>query len=1359
MSTVIDLSATPEQNVEPTNVDQGTSEATFSQAVNLDDESPLLVYDQNGNEYTANVTDGDTVILTDNAGNTTSVRLSGGDTGERVKFVGDAFDPGSASANLTKDYVEDQIRSGRFNTVTLSDEKTYGRTVGDLVDAGGRTISTEMVAERLIDPDRFTTREQMFARGNEQLRDLWNLYDYNTTDADKARDVYNAILSTSPSYTKQLAGSKEEYDNYEFWRGHQGISAMDKLIKDIDAKLEDTSITEEERNALTAQRGELESTLQSLLLDPPKYYGYIGQAGRANTGVFGELESSFVGGLYMLEGNAANFLYWAGDALGAESLENYGKAWAQDNSRDVSQHLQGLTGLWDIRGGGDALQFTGNTILQYGPQIGVILAGGKGGALVGSAFGPVGTAVGGAIGSLGTAFILAVSNIYEEMPEGEKNPYVAAGLAVPVMLLDRYGADKFGPLASKLVGKNVLTKDGLDETADIMSQALGITKEEAIKRINRDVLEATAQAGTDLSALAKEGLVARQGLKDLLWTGSKSVGREAITEALQEGIQGAGVAATTSIVLDYKELGKRMIEGGIIGGVAGVPFGVFEGSAQNAAVNTVIYENTPGAAPSDREFEKQEALLAHLGEQKTTEEIIRQSNLEYVEGQTKADGSDTLLEDIEDADAATYKRAFLDSLKAPWRLLGSFRKNATEEQLTGPGEPDPEILELQAFLGDLRGGIIGTTLPATVRRYTADYLSSLSSIQVLAQKAGVDSPAALDALRTRDYNTLTPKEKQVLDQMRNEENNLMEKVIADIEARGLDITEEQKAVYRDNFLEKVNAVNNDLVDDKFIDLVANLQNPFAPKSNQEFLGKKPTANKLGREFAEEFAKSLRENPTGVNTVNTAEAIGLYTDPQFSDYRNDYDIRTNAILMANRFANRNAKTGVEKYIVQKIIKSKLTPANKAKLAAKMNQYLKMVDGDFNNIETAVISNVQEAALLMSQFAYMDTNFFANTADLVYGMMRIDNKSDMMKYFGNFAKAFSKGLYSDLTIVREKAGGKARTQKWELEHEGLESLRLTGHLAEQSETAQIEGTNITKNKGFQNLSALLFKMNLVENYTDSTKAAISAPFWNDFTKLVGVVAEAKNRGGQMSPGEHQALRRLRIYNADIDWWVKMYNQSAIDDVQAQALQSMADPESPLFREVVRQYQTVAINYTDEFTARPEPGSAWKISEDEHLRLVTQYKRFISHFTANIIPNLWKNYIKHGSPQVRFQMFRNIMLTFVMAFTAQALKDLMKYGGEAPYLEEWDENFWNSSYGRGIRYTGWVGTPEIIFESILKYRDDYWKSHPQRMLELLLGQSAIANTAYQIGTSRDPLRTIKGKTPFLGDIEATREHLLGL
>ena len=102
-----------------------------------------------------------------------------------------------------------------------------------------------------------------------------------------------------------------------------------------------------------------------------------------------------------LESSAATFNIWSGDLVNSESYQNWSEDWADD----VNKKYNGINtsiDLFDIRGPADAFKWATETVIEFAPQLALIYAGGKAGAIGGAVVaGPAGGVVGGITGSIG----------------------------------------------------------------------------------------------------------------------------------------------------------------------------------------------------------------------------------------------------------------------------------------------------------------------------------------------------------------------------------------------------------------------------------------------------------------------------------------------------------------------------------------------------------------------------------------------------------------------------------------------------------------------------------------------------------------------------------------------------------------------------------------------------------------------------------------------------------------------------------------------------------------------------------------------------------------------------------------------
>ena len=190
------------------------------------------------------------------------------------------------------------------------------------------------------------------------------------------------------------------------------------------------------------------------------------------------------------------------------------------------------------------------------------------------------------------------------------------------------------------------------------------------------------------------------------------------------------------------------------------------------------------------------------------------------------------------------------------------------------------------------------------------------------------------------------------------------------------------------------------------------------------------------------------------------------------------------------------------------------------------------------------------------------------------------------------------------------------------------------------------------------------------------------WSSISKLLEKVRVDKDSlartGGIVSPTGLWARDRLNSYGLDPDRLIEIINKIGGDTIPSESdilagVSTLSIADSSFLQD---QMGLAEINFTDEFTARPQPGSTPAIFESEVFRPFTQFKRFLAHVTANMVPRIWNTYIKSAPPGTSFDTFSSVITIMVTAYLAQALKDTIAYGGTPEWIEDEDDKFFRSS-----------------------------------------------------------------------------------
>ena len=103
-----------------------------------------------------------------------------------------------------------------------------------------------------------------------------------------------------------------------------------------------------------------------------------------------------------------------------------------------------------------------------------------------------------------------------------------------------------------------------------------------------------------------------------------------------------------------------------------------------------------------------------------------------------------------------------------------------------------------------------------------------------------------------------------------------------------------------------------------------------------------------------------------------------------------------------------------------------------------------------------------------------------------------------------------------------------------------------------------------------------------------------------------------------------------------------------------------------------------------AQPSKVNRPKLYYDPRFRMFFHFQGFISSFTSQILPKIYKNLVR-GTPGLKYNAVSTILSMMLMAFLSQWLKDEVKYGEPSPWLNDW-QKFQRVMYSSGL-----LGTAE--------------------------------------------------------------------
>lgn len=186
-----------------------------------------------------------------------------------------------------------------------------------------------------------------------------------------------------------------------------------------------------------------------------------------------------------------------------------------------------------------------------------------------------------------------------------------------------------------------------------------------------------------------------------------------------------------------------------------------------------------------------------------------------------------------------------------------------------------------------------------------------------------------------------------------------------------------------------------------------------------------------------------------------------------------------------------------------------------------------------------------------------------------------------------------------------------------------------------------------------------------------------------------------------------------------------------------------------------------YVKERVQLPSSANRPLAFQDPHYQLIFQFNGFLSTFTGNLVPKIWNSQLRKGNPKVKYDTFALVVTMIALGAASQYLKDLAKFGGKTPYLDE------VGLVQRAIFSSGVLGQYERVIDAIHPLYPD--RSGSDRAFNLLLGElgPSVRNVGKVVsaaglaleGETERGLSKALGATPFIGPFTGTRNTAAGM
>jgi len=278
-------------------------------------------------------------------------------------------------------------------------------------------------------------------------------------------------------------------------------------------------------------------------------------------------------------------------------------------------------------------------------------------------------------------------------------------------------------------------------------------------------------------------------------------------------------------------------------------------------------------------------------------------------------------------------------------------------------------------------------------------------------------------------------------------------------------------------------------------------------------------------------------------------------------------------------------------------------------------------------------------------------------------------------------------------------------------------------------------------------VFFEANALKDYTDYTRAvriSLAGDFF--FDHLLTVM---ENDGKPKTREVLEAEQQLRNVGLENKKWKEIYQM--LQDHRAGTL----SPEGILkLKEELRGATTAFVN---DGILLPQAYNRPLLYQDPRFALFTQFQGFIATFTAQILPKMWGEYVKKGSPAMKYSTFATMATMVLLGFVSQDLKDQLKYQEKSPYLDD-------AEYvRRGVFASGLFGTYERGVNTLFPQFEDRSDNSFDWAIGEIIDQSPALGWMANVGTAGKNLlegelgkatRGALGATPIIAPFTSIRQ-----
>ena len=1228
------------------------------------------------------------------------VRLKGINAPETTKVLDGRIERGEVGGVETTEVVHNLANDLGFTNIRPTGEVgPYGRATVDLLDERGRSLST-MLAQQDITPVH--------------------------------TDPRHLGAHQSQEYGRWMRESGLAGDNQDVWdEARAQIDAATQDDRDMSQRFRQAQLTSGDWYQFEKARaeGRIPADQVNPYIKNKAAHEYRGRAIDTGKSLNPLSDAWDTGWLGMIEG-AYGFAELAGDTTGWNWLEDVGTAGIQRSQAQIANRGWLLTdyeqigeedkikagwkkdaeGNWIKPNGArqpafsdylsDTLEYVGNNAAMSLPYMGLT---------VGSA---ITAPITGGLSLTAPASVYA-GQTWNEM-EGEKSASVAITSGILQASFDRLG---IGLIFKSGGAPKDLIKAG---TQELMKK--GATKAEAQEAISKATRAELAAFSGDVAQVAKQqltaGRLAKRGLGGL---GAGAAG-EGVTEALQESTAYLGATLGSDKEFDADELINRAQKAAVAGAVLGGTFAAPSTAYDAGAWADVAYRSAPAESKrlSDAGRWAEDEIRQHGRVQSVRE--LNEETTDYIKA--KGENGFASLDERIELDKSrrrdrTHGEVVSETLTAVPSLWRTSMRSTIPQHVKDQSRAARKLSDI--FGGQLQRTFSGASYEAEKHHRVAIYKNMVpmpeGTFAVLNNGVIPDkrsdrealSSAAYDALRsavdpeTKVFNpdllvTQDPKKKQALLTLQKQLENLGERMWQDQKKFNPDLGKQHNYLLRYKGINKWALSKNQ---DGFVNALVDrgLTRHEATQIKDSIMN-----NAEVNDFSDAFTAVSGDHKPG---AHQKRSMNLSEDPAFNEFM-EKDMFANissAVKSAAKYTTRMDFVGengekvaalldqMEQEGVDRDTVNKIAKGMKDIIDAESGNYNRpqsQLGKDAERIQRSIMTWTTVAGLplaTVSSFVELALTQKGLTQKQVFGENGNGGLSKMGRELGDT-------LWRGMGEVAVWSGKKRKHMPKQTE--GKRMLQDLGFYEWDVGAATVTGATETS-PAKQRFMETYFKAIGLQgwtNYTRAVRASIAGDYISDNMDLI-INSDPENKTNEVQQAE-ESLRNIGINVDDM----KTYMEAAARNEVTPEMQENYDA----------QMREASFSFVNDAVALPGAANRPLIYQDPRFALFTQFQGFIATFTANHIPKMWGEYVKRGTPAMKYNAFAVMSTMIVLGFASQYLKDLLKYGTHGPN----NQQRWNPLTGdpttfnphlepseyiqRGIRASGLLGTGERLLDQFM-------------------------------------------------------------